>query len=56
MVYLEHFIFNLLFVFSVSCFFVLSVIIIGIWADAHPVQKPADAELLLMPVNKQILF
>lgn len=56
MVYLEHFIFKLLFVLSVSCFFIFSVIIIGIWKYAHPMQKPADSELLLMLVNKQVLF
>ena len=35
---------------------ILSVIIIGIWADAHPAQEPADAKLLLMLVNKLVLI
>ena len=56
MVYLQDLIFKFLFLLPAACFPVLFIIVIGIWTDAHLAQKPADAVLLLMSVNKLVLF
>ena len=39
---------------TIICLPMLPVVIVGIRADPQPLQEPADAEFLLMIINKSI--